>query len=1178
MDYYDYSEEISSEGWEEACWLLIDCYFAEKGLVRQQLASFNHFIELTVQQVLYNQPAIEFVRKEQYRGDELAEGTTPDRYEVKFEQMYVGKPFETDPDGTQSLMTPNSARLRNLTYKSILCVDVRVAKYSNGSTTPQEFLVSKVQLGSIPMMLRSRFCVLNEEDVKAGDMFRFNECPLDVGGYFVVNGTEKVIIAQERMANNNVYVFERKDSKYAFIAEIRSVTENSTRPASTMMAKLLKVSTGKSRMVIRVSIPYIKDEIPVIILFRALGILTDKQILDYVIYDSDDTEMMEMLKPSLHEALDVQEELLALDFIGKRGGVRPGVTKEKRIKYARDILQKEFLPHIGLSANSDRKKAYFLGYVVNRLLQTALRRRELDDRDHYGNKRLDLAGPLMSFLFRTYFSAMIKQFRRKGQTSVNRGYFSEKEVRDCINGKIIEDGVNYSLATGNWGDRSKAAQCRAGVSQVLNRLTFASSLSHLRRLNSPIDRSGKIARPRQLHNTHWGMICPAETPEGHAIGLVKNLALMAYISTGTSPSMVTDVLEEYGTQFLEENMLAPDTFKSATKVFVNGYWVGVHTEPAELLEQLKSFRQKPEIPNEMSIYRDIREREIHVFTDAGRVLRPLLVVRDNKLAFRSHHVEEIKTAAVSEEEIPLGQFWELNIHRGVVEYLDCYEEETSMIAMTPKKLKEPYCQWYTHCEIHPSMIFGVCASIIPFPDHNQSPRNTYQSAMGKQAMGVYVTNYFLRMDTQAHVLWYPQKPLTDTRAMKYLKFADLPAGINAIVAVASYTGYNQEDSVILSASSIDRGFHRSMFYRAYPAEEESDGRENIVFEKPNREECKGMRQCNYEKLDDDGLIQPGQPVAGDDAIVGCTTLITDTSGGETSLAKSRFEKRCKSKFLRASETGVIDQVMIANTNNGNRFVKVRVRSVRIPQIGDKFASRHGQKGTCGITYRQEDMPFTREGINPDIIMNPHAIPSRMTIGHLLECLVGKVACKTGEIGNATPFTAVSVQHVATTLKRYDYHEYGNEVLYNGFTGRKLNAQIYFGPTYYQRLKHMVDDKIHARSRGPMQILARQPVEGRSRDGGLRIGEMERDCMIAHGVAHVLKERLFDVSDAYTVHVCDICGLIAVSNPRSKELSCKPCSNMTRISKIRIPYAAKLLFQELMAMNIAPRMMTENSFA
>ncbi|XP_042502979.1 DNA-directed RNA polymerase II subunit RPB2-like isoform X2 [Macadamia integrifolia] len=1026
----------------------------------------------------------------------------------------------TESDGETATLFPKAARLRNLTYSAHLYVDVTKQIIKKGHdceevTETQEF--TKVFIGKVPLMLRSSYCTLYQCSEK--DLTELGECPYDQGGYFIINGSEKVLIAQEKMSTNHVYVFKnRQPNKYAYVAEVRSMAESQNRPPRSLFVRMLSRASakgGSSGQYIRATLPCIRKEIPIIIVFRALGFVADKDILKLICYDFSDTKMMELLLPSLEEAFVIQNQQVALDYIGKRG-TEVGVTRKKRIKYAKDILQKEMLPHVSVQEYCETKKAYYFGYIIHRLLLCALGRRAEDDRDHYGNKRLDLAGPLFGGLFRLLFRKLTRDVRAYVQKCVDNG--KDVNLQFAIKAKTITSGLKYSLATGNWG-QANAAGTRAGVSQVLNRLTYASTLSHLRRLNSPIGHEGKLAKPRQLHNSHWGMMCPAETPEGQACGLVKNLALMVYITVGSAPNSVLEFLEEWSTENLEE--ISPAVIPQTTKIFVNGCWVGIHRDPESLVKTLRGLRRKES-------------------SDEGG--------------------------------------WHDLVEKGFIEYIDTEEEETTMISMTVNDLitarlhpEEAYSKTYTHCEIHPSLILGVCASIIPFPDHNQSPRNTYQSAMGKQAMGIYVTNYQLRMDTLAYVLYYPQKPLVTTRAMEHVHFRQLPAGINSIVAISCYSGYNQEDSVIMNQSSIDRGFFRSLFFRSYSDEEKKMGtlvRED--FERPNRENTMGMQHGSYDKLDNDGLAPPGTRVSGEDVIIGKTTPIAqDESQGQA----SSYTRRDHSTSLKHSESGMVDQVLLTTNGDGLRFVKVRMRSVRVPQIGDKFSSRHGQKGTVGMTYTQEDMPWTVEGISPDIIVNPHAIPSRMTIGQLIECIMGKVAAHMGKEGDATPFTDVTVDNISKALHKCGYQMCGFETMYNGYTGRRLTEMIFLGPTYYQRLKHMVDDKIHSRGRGPMQILTRQPAEGRSRAGGLRFGEMERDCMIAHGAAHFLKERLFYQSDAYRVHVCERCGLIAFANLKKNSFECRGCKNKTDIVQVHIPYACKLLFQELMSMAIAPRLCT-----
>ena len=769
----------------EDCWTVVSSFFDTKGLVSQQLDSFDEFVSTTMQEMIAENSLLTL---DQPLNEDVDDPPVLRRYEIKFGNVLLSRPAMTESDGSTDQMMPQVARNRNLTYSSPLYLEMTmkttvarerpVMEPSDEEVAGMEGVVQKptgatylewsveppgapeptpahVFVGKLPIMLKSKYCVLKDQDETF--LYSHDECPYDQGGYFIINGSEKVLIAQERSAANIVQVFKKAQSNTPYVAEIRSAVEKGSRLISSMQIKLYEKGEGSKGgfgQTIKCTLPYIKTEIPIAIVFRALGVVSDEDILNHICYDRKDTQMLEMLKPCIEEAFVIQDREVALDFIGKRGNSQ-GVTREKRIKYARDIMQKELLPHISQVEGSETRKAFFLGYMVHRLLQCALGRREVDDRDHFGKKRLDLAGPLLAGLFRMLFHKLTKDVYKYLQKCVENG--KEFNMTLAVKSTTLTNGLKYSLATGNWGDQKKAASSKAGVSQVLNRYTFASTLSHLRRTNTPIGRDGKIAKPRQLHNTHWGLVCPAETPEGQACGLVKNLALMCYITVGTPSQPIVDFMIQRNMEVLEE--YEPLSSPNATKIFVNGVWVGVHSDPAHLVSLIQTLRRQDKISHEVSLIRDIRDREFKIFTDAGRVCRPLFVIdndpRSNNqgnLALTKQHIQKLEddrdawasTDSKLREETNMG--WQGLVKSGVVEYVDAEEEETIMIVMTPedldisrqlqagysmpppsedepnKRLKAPMnptAHNWTHCEIHPSMILGICASIIPFPDHNQ---------------------------------------------------------------------------------------------------------------------------------------------------------------------------------------------------------------------------------------------------------------------------------------------------------------------------------------------------------------------------------------------------------------------------------------------------------------------------
>lgn len=1075
-------------------WDVIAAQQDECGMAPQQLDSFNEFIESSLQDVIDGAPS--FVCKAQ-------NGNSQTIHTVQFKQLLIASPVTRETVDLPKDLYPNEARLRNLTYAAPLYADVNVTIEHNAGTPTAERTsseISQVFIGKMPIMVNSRFCRLYGKSAK--QRIALGECDADPGGYFIVNGGEKVIIPNERMATNQVYVYpQRQPFKHSFIAEIRSGAEYSQKPPTTLVLALL----SHSQRIEAVQIPYVKSPIPIVVLFRALGVITDREIVEMTVYDITDREMTGCLTASIDAAIVVRSTEVALDYIGKCL-LTQQPTREGRIRAARDVLRKELLPHVAVDDGNERNKALYLGYMVNRLLAAKLGRRIIDDRDHYGNKRLDLAGPLLAVLFRQLFRQMTSDMRKAIQKKLQMG--KVPNVVEAIKHSTITHGMKYALATGNWiGAKGGLGEGRVlnGVAQVLNRLTYASTLSHLRRVNTPVSKEAKLTKPRQMHNTHWNLICPVETPEGAACGLTKNLSFMAHISVQNNAPSVRD--------FARSNIIPLDEVRPAeiapfVKVFFNGEWLGTTDDADVLMANLIDYRRRTaHVNGEASFVFDRISAEIRIFTDPGRGMRPLYVVTDGRLRINATHIEALRLRRDTGRD---GLTWSDLVTKQLIEYIDTNESETTMTALTMDDLTEQLrarpgrsTRQFTHCELHPSTILGICASSIPFPQHNQAPRNTYQTAMGKQSMGHYTNNYNLRFDSLANVLYYPQVPLVGTKAAELMRANEMPAGINAVVAIMCYTGFNQEDSVLMNQSAIDRGLFRSVFFRSYQDRERVDLRgpankkTTVVLEEfgvPTLGKCTRADPRDFTKLDTDGLVRVGEHVHGKDVIIGKMALLpaktnTSTASG---VRKSAATHRNISQHLRAGENSIVDSVILTTNADGVKFTKVRTRSMRVPTVGDKFSSRHGQKGTMGAAYRQEDMPFTIEGISPDIIVNPHAIPSRMTVGQLVETIVGKTAAVTGSIADGTPFGTATVDQFEQALHDCGYLRGGTEVLYDGHTGKRIEAKIFIGPTYYQRLKHMVDDKMHARARGPTSALVRQPLEGRGRDGGLRFGEMERD--------------------------------------------------------------------------------------
>lgn len=1188
-------------------------------IVAHQIESFNDFMshqfEKTVK--MFNPIC---VRSE--KDFDIDSGHYSLEMYVSFDNMQVHRPQIYENNGSSKILFPQEARIRGCTYGVQVMFDIHVkyvARHGRNLEhvgTYYKTFPHYIMCNNMPIMVLSDICELSHYP-----HLNHGECDKDVGGYFIIKGSEKVVLAQERGADNTIQCYSLAGStastKYTLKAEVKCVPSNKLVSPKQIVAFVCKTNGS-----IVIDMPRIKQPISLFVLFRALhndgteeNALSDmdicKLILGNISLDSERGQaMLKELESSVvasnkirtgEQAFQVMLQHVSFSYtvphhINKEterdlvARMRREVGSAQKIQYANNVLDDELFAHCG----SRLHKMVYLGYFVNRLLQTKLGWISTSDRDSYLNKQVDLTGIMLNKLLINQMNKIKKNVIKCGLREIDTGVWrSTNNITDIINATNIDTIISSTieakflraLSTGDFSITFNASDNKVGVAQVLNRLTYIAYVSHLGRIStsSSGDKNGKLVEPRKLHPTVWGFICPCETPEGQSVGIVKSKSALTHFTLASNHSslykLICSYIEPLDTMDLE--------MTGRVKVLLNGTCIGFvkrSDKPVEMFQTFKQLKHRGIFNIFTSVIYDYENMEIRICAEGGRLTRPVFRVKNNRLLF----TRDVYNRVLSGELGWMDLFVSGKLDEAVMEYIDPAEQNAAVIAMRPADVislnnaDNDSLHGYSHCEIDPSLIFGLTASCIPFPDHNQSPRNVYQSAQAKQTISVYMRNFYARADKTAYVLEAPTKPLIETQIMDILGLNEMAAGCNVTVAIMSYTGFNQEDSLLVNQASIDRGLFRASIYHTEKDEDKCQNETNEIRGMPDISRTDKIKTGDYTKINSKGFIPKNTLVQNRDVIMAKVSINKEKDGG--SLASSNGGGAATIRFSDKSiliktcgEEVYIDENYLETNGSGYQVAKVKTRAVRKPIIGDKFSSRHGQKGTVGCIIPEKDMPFTAAGVRPDIIINPHAIPSRMTIGQLLETLMGKILVELGVFGDGTSFNnSLPMEWLCEKLLDLGFETHGNELMYSGETGEQLEASVFMGPAYYQRLKHMVNDKKHARATGPPVALTRQPAEGRSRDGGLRVGEMERDCIAAHGASAFMRERLYKSSDQYSTHVCNECGLIAAHNNAKHVHLCHTCSNTSNFSRVELPYACKLLFQELTSINVVPRIITEDS--
>jgi DNA-directed RNA polymerase subunit B len=1045
--------------------------------------------------------------------DEISETINNEEFEIHLGKIDIGKPMVTEADGSSSFIMPYEARLRNLTYSAPLTVEITVKRNDQVDS-------EIVEIGRIPVMVKSKVC--NTHGMSKEELIENYSDPKDPGGYFIIKGNERVMVLAEDLAENQPFI--EPDSKGNLTLKMFSLKGTYRIPTTI---------TENKEGIFQVSFSRFKD-IPAIAVIKALGLIKESEIAKYIGKERDNIIV------NLYEFVNIANKEDAMMHIAEKVNLQG--TKKEILDRINQRIDAYLFPHIGTKKEDRLKKAVTLCKLIKQFLTAKENSKLTTDKDHYANKRVRLSGDLLATLFRVNLGILIRDIQYSLQkASKRKKFFSIKIIAKST---LFSHRIESAIATGSWtGERS-------GVTQNMQKTNYLDTISQLQRVSSmlPSDQENFLART--LHPTHYGRFCPIETPEGTEIGLRKNLSILSKVSTRI------DLDENNFIKDLEKLGLIKEG-EGETDVFFNGKYIGGIENPKEFTENITEKRRAGEFPVQMNIRNDPNFNIITISTEPGRVLRPLIIADAGVSRLKEEQLIKIEQGELK---------WEDLIREKIIEYLDAAEEENSLVALYPEELT----QNHTHLEIDSIDLFGVVTSLVPYGNHDQSSRLNRGSKTQKQALGLYAANYFCRLDTDVSILQYPQKPIV--RSFVYDTLQTYPAGQNLTVAIMPYQGYNMEDALVFNKGSLDRGVGRSFYFRPYSTVEMNYAgglKDEIgLVEK----DASGYKmETNYKYLENDGIIYPEAEADEGTVLIGKTSPPKFLSEAREISVKTRKDS---SITMRQEEKGTVDDVFVTEDNEGNRIVHVKTRDHRIPELGDKFATSHGQKGVVGMIIPEEDIPFTSKGIRPDVLFNPHGLPSRMTVGYLLELLAGKVGSQKGEIIDGTSFSGLGKDELEKQLKEAGFRYDGKETMYDGITGKRLTARIFIGNLYYLKLKYMVGNKMHGRASGKIALLTRQPIEGRARGGALRLGEMEQQALVAHGASLLLKER-YD-SDKVTLPICTKCGAIGIDDNLRNKVTCPIC-NSEDIEYIEISYAFKLLLEELQGLHIHTSFELKNKY-